>query len=452
MFSRISAGSLSSSPRQAAMRQALPLLAAQASCRIAGAALRARRPLGGESTAFRRAFGNSNPLSTEFLYRDQGFAVVGDTPVTDTTASMFTVSVRNGFLPREVRFAVPISRTARRVGSLLPLFCFLQPALSPRPPQDPLVQLPEAYTALESLLQRMPLVLPDGRPGLLSLGDFGKAIDDELPLYDVSKVEDARLLSGLFRDYTFAASAYLLEPCDLRYKATRKDYGLGRDKLPKNIAIPLILQKLDFKTTSYQSGGVGGGCAPLPLRFPVEYAHSYALYNYKRINCSRGLDYDNLELIRRFSGSAAEHGFILVHVAMARHSGDLLRACMDVLRGAGAKDRQAFDGALRDMRVVYQRINDVMETMWEKSDPEQYLDFRTFIMGTKNQPMFPKGVAFQGVGERGEDVVMFHRGESGANDSMIPLGDNLLQVTFARTATFVEQERKKRKSVLQKNY
>lgn len=39
--------------------------------------------------------------------------------------------------------------------------------------------------------------------------------------------------------------------------------------------------------------------------------------------------------------------------------------------------------------------------------------------------MFPDGVIYEGV----SDQPVSHRGESGANDSMVPLGDNLLQIT-----------------------
>lgn len=46
-------------------------------------------------------------------------------------------------------------------------------------------------------------------------------------------------------------------------------------------------------------------------------------------------------------------------------------------------------------------------------------------MGTKNQPMFPNGVLYEGVSETPTQ----YRGESGANDSMIPTMDNFLQVT-----------------------
>ena len=66
---------------------------------------------------------------------------------------------------------------------------------------------------------------------------------------------------ALFRDYTFAASSYLLEPCDILNRSKGK-YGLGRQTLPKNIAIPLakVSEKIQAK----------------PF---MEYAQSYALYN-----------------------------------------------------------------------------------------------------------------------------------------------------------------------------
>jgi indoleamine 2,3-dioxygenase len=53
---------------------------------------------------------------------------------------------------------------------------------------------------------------------------------------------------ALFRDYSFAASAYLLEPCDVLYRQ-RKEYGLGRKVLPMNIAVPLnkVAQKIHSK-------------------------------------------------------------------------------------------------------------------------------------------------------------------------------------------------------------
>jgi indoleamine 2,3-dioxygenase len=67
--------------------------------------------------------------------------------------------------------------------------------------------------------------------------------------------------------------------------------------------------------------------------------------------------------------------------------------------------------------------------MWSKSKPQSYTSFRTFIFGITNQSMFPNGVIYEGVSEE----PFSFRGESGANDSMIPLCDNLLQIRMPHT-------------------
>ncbi|KAK9765080.1 hypothetical protein K7432_006886 [Basidiobolus ranarum] len=275
------------------------------------------------------------------------------------------------------------------------------------PREDPLEKLPSEFKELESLLDRMPLKLADGSDGLLRKGELGQAVTNELPVYDVDHIHDTRLLSALYRDYTFLASAYLLEPCDINFRNTG-EYGLARDVLPRNIAIPLakVSQKI--------------GAKPF-----MEYAMSYSLYNYQRIDKSKPADYSNLNLIRGFAGARSEHGFILVHVAMVAHSGKIIDAALRSLEAAQQGDRVEFDNQLSTFRDGFIKINEVMETMWSRSEPADYPHFRTFIMGSKNQPMFPNGILYEGV----DDKPFHFRGESGANDSMIPLADNLLEIT-----------------------
>jgi indoleamine 2,3-dioxygenase len=129
--------------------------------------------------------------------------------------------------------------------------------------------------------------------------------------------------------------------------------------------------------------------------------------------------------VRAFAGSPSEAGFILNHVTMVAYSGDLVKHALSVLNAAASNDREKFNNSLRILNRTYEFINNEMEMMWSRSEPADYMKFRTFIMGTKNQPMFPNGVIYEGVSEE----PLSHRGESGANDSMIPLGDNLLQLT-----------------------
>ncbi|KAJ1656109.1 hypothetical protein IWQ61_004261 [Dispira simplex] len=277
------------------------------------------------------------------------------------------------------------------------------------PKEEPLVELPDRYEVLEDLLRRMPLKLPDGSPGLLTAGELGEVVRKELPLYDISSETEPALLMALFRDLTFLGSAYLLEPCDLRYRETG-DYGLAREVLPKEIALPLeaVAAKI--------------GAKPF-----MEYAQSYALYNYRVKDSGQPLVYDNIELIRKFSGTASEHGFIVVHVAMVAHTGQLVGHALEVLRAVRHQDRDQFNRALQGYRDTLDRINGVMETMWKHSKPDEYLSFRTFIMGSKNQPMFPNGITFEGI--PAESNPRFYRGESGANDSIVPTSDNLFQLT-----------------------
>jgi indoleamine 2,3-dioxygenase len=82
----------------------------------------------------------------------------------------------------------------------------------------------------------------DGTPGLLATCALGPTVDAELP--DLSNAidrykDDLPLMNALYRDYSFLASAYLLEPCHGRFMKGEA-YGLGRDVLPANIAVPIV--------------------------------------------------------------------------------------------------------------------------------------------------------------------------------------------------------------------
>lgn len=110
------------------------------------------------------------------------FNVLSDTRPDDVSLPAFMVSTSRGFLPRG----------------------------------DPIVQLPPDFDTLESLLRRMPVKTADGSPGLLAVGTLGETVDKELP--DLTAAIDKHasnlpLMNALYRDFSFLASAYLLEPC-----------------------------------------------------------------------------------------------------------------------------------------------------------------------------------------------------------------------------------------------
>ena len=122
------------------------------------------------------------------LVRELPEIVLKETPSEDQLKyySPFTVSFHNGFLP-----------------------------LSPPP-----TTLPPAFRVLDSLLKRAPMKTADGKEGLVASFTFGKAVEDELPdlTDEIHKVkDDLRIVTALYRDYCFLASAYLLEPCHQKF-------------------------------------------------------------------------------------------------------------------------------------------------------------------------------------------------------------------------------------------
>lgn len=321
------------------------------------------------------------------------FRVLDDTRPDDTSLPAFMVSTTRGFLPR----------------------------------MDPIVTLPKEFDALESVLQRMPITTLEGKPGLLAENKLGDVVHNDFP--DLTSAmelykDNLPLMNALYRDYSFLASAYLLEPCHERF-VKGEPYGLGRQVLPANIAQP-IAKCADI-------------CGFKPF---MEYAGSYALYNYRLENPSAGLEYSNLRLIRAFENgldpTSSEAGFVLVHIDMVRNSGPLVAGtvkCLDVAARAGSsdgtsEDRIKFNEGLESILGAMKKINGVMETMWNKSKPMEYTSFRTFIFGITSQSMFPDGVVYEGIND---NKPMSFRGESGANDSMVPLMDNFLQVPMPDT-------------------
>jgi len=280
--------------------------------------------------------------------------------------------------------------------------------------------LPAAFAPVESLLQRM-TIHANGKlnSGLLATGQFGDAVNHELKglnleqkVDEVILSNDQMMISALFRDYAFLTSAYVLEPVDLIFRKTGT-YTTGRNVLPRELAVPM--KKL--------ADALG--------HFPfMEYASVYALQNWARKDPEGQINYDNLKLIRAFENhEGSEKGFILVHVDMVAHSGKLISAAEDCIDAAMNNKRDAFNVALEQLYNAYQAINQSMDTMWGRSKPADYIKFRSFIFGTapkEGNPMFPEGVIYEGVDD---EKPQYFRGESGANDSMIPLGDNLLEIT-----------------------
>jgi len=97
----------------------------------------------------------------------------------------------------------------------------------------------------------------------------------------------------------------------------------------------------------------------------MEYAGSYALFNYRMEDPNLGMEYSNLRLIRAFEhgldASSSEAGFVLVHVDMVRNSGRLVQGAVDALSACGNGDRKAFNAGLELVLEAMVDVNAVMD-------------------------------------------------------------------------------------------
>jgi indoleamine 2,3-dioxygenase len=70
---------------------------------------------------------------------------------------------------------------------------------------------------------------------------------------------------------------------------------------------------------------------------------------------------------------------------MVAHSGNQVKHTLGALNAIKENNRSEFIHHLQGLLDTLKKINKTMDTMWSHSSPEDYLKFRTFIMGTKNQ-------------------------------------------------------------------
>jgi indoleamine 2,3-dioxygenase len=162
--------------------------------------------------------------------------------------------------------------------------------------------------------------------------------------------------------------------------------------LPRNIAVPLC------------------GAAARLGRPPILSYDGYALANWKRFRKEGPIALGNIDTIQNFVHLYDEHWFILVHVEIEAKAAAILDAIDRVERALLRGDDGAIDAAVR---ATARTIGDQVATLRripEKMDPQLYYKtFRPYIR-------FFERVIYEGV----DEAPMDHRGETGAQSSVIP--------------------------------
>lgn len=274
------------------------------------------------------------------------------------------------------------------------------------PIKDPLIKLPETYNHLQKLIDDLH-VFQTGttggkeekeEKGVLGVPNLIEQRINSIPNYiEFVKYEtDIFILQALFRAYTFITSGYTLE---LAYQEFIKsgNYGKARNVLPINISEPLI--EVSNKLEVYPW---------------LDYHYAYSLGNYVKKDSTGTLDWQNLDMACKFTGTSDEIGFIMVHVYINELTPVLVGSVMDYGKTKSNEN-------LKLCADTMESINKRRRSMWSASKHERYNDFRIFIMGIKgNDGIFGDGLVYTGFFD---DKPQKFRGQTGAQDSIIPMID-----------------------------
>lgn len=140
---------------------------------------------------------------------------------------------------------------------------------------------------------------------------------------------------------------------------------------------------------------------------------------------------DHIQLVRKFNGCTDEAGFVLVHVAIVSQTHRQVRASDKMFEGAAKGDRAMVNEGMNEHLKCLKDMYEIMSTMWHETNPKNYLNYRTFIMGIQgNDDIFPGGVLYKGLSEKR----LAFRGETGAQDSIIPSVDNAFGLDYPRNS------------------
>lgn len=267
------------------------------------------------------------------------------------------------------------------------------------PTKEPLKELPIRYEELQQLIDDLPITKNNGEKGILSIPDEIVRRVELLPNYEdiVANEDDVYVLQALFRAYTFVTSAYTLEPSFLEYLQTG-NYGEARRLLPKNVSKPLVIVSSKLQVYPF-----------------LDYHYAYSLGNYVKKDNDGTLDWQNLDMACKFSGTTDEIGFIMLHVYINELSPKLINSIMNYGKNIN------INNCLKECSEVMESMNLRRKEMWKASRHERYNDFRVFIMGIKgNTHLYGDGLVYE---DCFNNEPQQYRGQTGAQDSIIPTVD-----------------------------
>ena len=292
------------------------------------------------------------------------------------------------------------------------------------PMETSLKNLSINYKSLVELCNELPIIKKNNQLGILHYPNLicekVKELPNLLPLIIKLSSKDKCVLQTLFRHYAFLVSSYCLEPTYNSY-IKNKSYDKGRKIIPQNISEPFckIAELL--------------GCYPW-----LDYHYSYGFGNYTILNQKDDYNYElgDIEVESLFCGDKDEINFIKVHILINLYTPQLITNLYNVFENSNLNRSDEVIEALKNINKCVHLMNEKRKLMWSSSDVSRYGAYRIFLMGSKgNEKIFDDGIIYENV----NDKPIQYRGETGAQDNIIPTLDIFTGITQYYPDTILTQ-------------
>lgn len=185
----------------------------------------------------------------------------------------------------------------------------------------------------------------------------------------------------------------------------------------------------------------------LEQRRPILTYNEYALHNWQRLDVTKPIGLDNLKPILTFTGTPDEAWFINIHLAIEAECAAALNAAQDIAAlfepyAAGEQDELLFaiHNKLSIVAASLHASTHLLSRMHEGCDPAVYWEsIRPYLVSWNTVDSViagKKGVSFVGVHEDHTRDLYAYYGPSGAQSSIIPAIDALLNIKHQLNGMF----------------
>ncbi|XP_036314571.1 indoleamine 2,3-dioxygenase 1 [Pipistrellus kuhlii] len=269
---------------------------------------------------------------------------------------------------------------------------------------NPLEELPHPYDAWISIVKKLPVLIENGEL---------RAEVEKLPLLSINDLQGHKLQRLAHLVLGYITMAYV--------------WGRGDDVrkvLPRNVAVP-------YCSLSEKLG--------LP---PILVYADCVLANWKKIDPSGPLTYENMDILFSFPGGDCGKGFFLVSLLVEIKAASAIKVIPTIFKAVQNRDRDTLQKALGDITSCLQGALEVFHQINKYVDPKLFFNvLRIYLSGWKGNAKLPEGLLYEGVW----DTPKMFAGGSAAQSSIFQCFDVLLGIQHssdeASSAEFLQEMR-----------